>query len=344
MNVVLAFPSAFASGNVLVKAIRVAGGRLAITFEQGFLVCETGRPVELASRLEHVFGIDQVAIAKKVKSEFKELSSAIVEVGSKVILPGEKFFVKVKADGTDYAGRDIEFASSGMLTAKLAETGARPAKNEQESDRLVVAFVGSKSAYVCVQVRNGPGGLPFGSLGKALCSSHSPISLLSCTLAAKAGFVPEIVLLYSDEDELRANAKLAEILVTKIGLKEHTIKIAPIDISGTDAMAELAKEAIAAEILIRQQGDRVILPFTPTIHPLWFIEAIAAKAIAAGKAPYMPLMFVDVPGSTKMQVAKKEFQKYRNTIDAATESSIKKMKRMKLKVGPNYLNDILDSI
>jgi hypothetical protein len=330
-----------------VRAIKAIDAKTKIAFEQGFLACEANDPVELASRLG-IFGIDKVAIAGKVKNEFEELSDAIAEVGLKLVLPGEKFFVKVSAGrANDYVGRDVEFASSGKLTAKLAEIGAHPAKSEQEADRVIQAFAGKKFAYVCIKVSEGPGGLPLGSLGSALCSLHNPLSSLSCYATAKAGFTPEIVLLYSDEDELRANAKLAETLAKKTGVKEQAINVAPMDIpSIKNAPVDLLKEAIAAKVLIWQPGDRVVLPLNPAIHPLWFIEATAGKAIAAGKTPYMPLVFTDIPEdyATKMQTAisKSKFKKYDDAIDAAAKLSIKKMK--KLKVGPNYIHDILDSV
>lgn len=345
---VLAFSSAFAN-QALVRAIRATDAGREITFEQGFLVCETNDPVELASRLEGIFGIGQVAIARKVKNEFEELSNAIAEVGLKVVLPGEKFFVKVKADkADDYVGRDVEFASSGKLTARLAGIGASPAKSEQDADRVIMAFAGRKFAYVCIQVSKGLGGLPLGSLGRTLCSLHSPLSFLSCHATAKAGFVPEIVLLYSGEDELQANARLTEILAKRTGMKECVIRMAPMDIPRIKdvAITELVKEAIAAKVLVGLPGSRVALPFAPAIHSLWLIEAIAGKAMAAGKTPYMPLMFTDIPegyaAKTQPAISKSKFQKYSSAIDAAAKLSIKRMK--KLKIGPNYLHDILDSV
>jgi len=348
LSVVLAFPSAFAPRRALVQAIRgAAGARLKIAFEDEFVVCETGDPVDLALKLESVFGIDRIAIAKRVRNKLEELSDAIGEIGSKTVLPGENFFVKVKADGKhDYAGRDVEFSSSSRLVAKLAEIGAHPAKSEQEANRVILAFAGRKFAYVCIKVSKGPGGLPYGSLGRALCSLHNPLSFLSCSMAVKAGFVPEVILLYSDEDELQANAKLAETLAKKIG-NDNAIRIAPISIPRAKGkVAGLVKEAVAAEILIRQPNDRIVLPFTAAVHPLWFIEAIAGKAVAAGNTPYLPAMFADIPDAYAVQqdstITKSEFQKYDSMIDAAARLSVKKMK--KLKVGPNYLHDILDSV
>src|SRR5919198_3737923 len=75
---------------------------------------------------------------------------AIVQAGSKAISPNEKFYVKViQTAKADYVHRDIEFASAGALVCKLAKINALPAKSEQEADRVVLAVVGSKSAYVC---------------------------------------------------------------------------------------------------------------------------------------------------------------------------------------------------
>jgi hypothetical protein len=44
------------------------------------------------------------------------------------------------------------------------------------------------------------------------------------------------------------------------------------------------------------------------------------------------------------RVTKSDFQKYNREIDFAVRSSLKRMKALKLKVGPDYLHDILDSI
>jgi len=345
LNVVLAFSSAFASKRALVQAIRrAAGSSPKMTFENGFIVCETDNPVDLASRLENTFGIERVAIARRAGKGFEELSDAIAQVGSMTILPCEKFLVKVKVgESNNYVDRDIEFASSGRLAAKLAELGAYPARREEEADRIILAFVGGKFAYVCIKDSKGLGGLPFGSLGLASCSLHSPLSLLSCSLAARTGFVTEIILPYSNDDELQANAKLSEALVTKIGVRKHTIRLAPIN---QPHATGLVKEAIIAQILANLQGGRIILPFTLAVHPLWFIEAIMGKTMAAGKTPYMPLMLADISNSGKMQakITKSEFRKYNTAIDAAAKLSIKRMKRLELKVGPNYLHDILNSI
>lgn len=153
MNVVLVFPSALANKQVLARAIKKSG-KVQVAFESTCLVCKAGSLAKIASVLSDLSGIDSVAIAKKVSSQFSDVTSAIVQAGSKAILPGEKFYVRViQTAKADYVDRDIEFASSGALVGKLAEINALPAKNEDEADRVILAVVGKRSAYVCVKGR-----------------------------------------------------------------------------------------------------------------------------------------------------------------------------------------------
>jgi hypothetical protein len=378
--VVLAFPSStFAFQQRLLQVIRkMTSNKSEILVEDGFIVCSTNEPVELALKLENTFGIQKVALARKVATEFAKLIEAITDIGSKVVLPGEKFFIKVKS-GNDknsnssnihsYRSRDIEFAATGELTAKLAEIGSRPVKSEQKADRVISTFVGKKSAYVCLQIRNGPGGLPSGSLDNILCALHDFLSFLSCLRAAKAGFQPETILLYSGETELMQNAKLMQTLAEKAGFKEQILKVAPININGVDgnndsnnntAIFSLLKDAISAKVLFNQPNLRIALPFSPATHPFWFIESIMQEATSAEKIPYMPLMFAEennhhnyVNELTTSErnnqelfdtLTKGKFQQYHKIVDDSARTSLKSMKELRIHVGPNYLHQILDSI
>ena len=84
--------------------------------------------------------------------KFSDVTGAIVEAGSRTILPAEKFYVKViQTAKADYVERDVEFASSGALVERLVEISALPARNEHEAGRVVVAVIGKKSAHVCVK-------------------------------------------------------------------------------------------------------------------------------------------------------------------------------------------------
>ena len=45
-----------------------------------------------------------------------------------------------------------------------------------------------------------------------------------------------------------------------------------------------------------------------------------------------------------MTFTRKDYAKYRRTIDKMTESAKKNMKTISFEIGPNYLHDILDSV
>ena len=80
------------------------------------------------------------------------MTSAIVKAGEKSIMPGEKYYVKaILMTKADYVERDVEFASAGVLVEKLATVDALPSRNEEQADRLILAIIGKRFAYICVR-------------------------------------------------------------------------------------------------------------------------------------------------------------------------------------------------
>jgi hypothetical protein len=360
--VVIVFPSAFTNGRALAQTIRKAAREaININVEHNCVICESSDVVELASWLASTFGVESVAIAEKVSSNFSELSSAIVEVGSKVIIPGDRFYVKVIIQPTakcNYVDRDIEFAASGTLAVRLASINALPARTEKDASRLVLTVIGKESAYVCIQVMSAPGGLIAGSHGRILSTIHNSLSFLSSLMAAKAGFeCTSIILPYADESELEINARLMQIFATRTGRKKQTILAMPINVPAKGMLSVLLKEMIISKILIHcQNNNRIVFPLTTAVHPIWLIESIIQETLSAGKIPFMPLLFLttelgryaeeaqielDVPAAN---IAKGKLRRYSKAIEAEAKSAIKNRKRLELKIGPNYLHDIIDSI
>jgi hypothetical protein len=71
---------------------------------------------------------------RKVTRKFSDVTGAMVQTGSRTILPGERFYIKViQTAKVDYVERDVEFAPAGAVLEKLAEINALPAGNEQEA-------------------------------------------------------------------------------------------------------------------------------------------------------------------------------------------------------------------
>jgi hypothetical protein len=361
LNVVIAFPSPFTDERTLAQTIqRAAVGTINVNIEYNSIICEARDVGELASHLATMFGVESVAIAKKVSSNFSDLSAAIVEVGTKVILPGDRFYVKVIIQPIakcEYVSRDIEFSASSTLAGRLAPIKALPAKTEKDASRLILALVGKKSAYVCIQVMAAPGGLVVGSHGKVLSSIHNSLSFLSCLTAAKAGFdCASVVLPYVDKRELEINAKLVKLFAARTGRKKQTILAMRIHVPAKGVVSILLKEKIISRILIQCQNNRIVFPLTAAVHPIWFIEPIIQETVLAGKVPFAPLLFTSSElgryaqeagiqlNVSALKVAKAMLRRYSNIVDSEARLAIEHTKRLELKIGPNYFHDIIDSI
>lgn len=361
LTVVIVFPSAFTNDRVLAQAIqKAARGAINVNVEHNCVICESSDVVELASQLANMFGVESVAIAKKVSSNFSELWRTIVEVGSKVIMPGDRFYAKVIIQPTakcDYVSRDVEFAASGQLAVRLASINALPAKTEKDANRLLLSVIGEQFAYVCIKVMTAPGGLIAGSRGRILSSIHDSLSFLSSLMAAKAGFDCSIMILpYADESELEINAKLMQIFATRTRRKKQTILAMPINVPAKGMLSVLLKEMIISKISILCQNNRIVFPLTTAVHPIWFIESVIRETLFAGKIPFTPLIFltselgkyaeeaqIDLNVSAA-NIPKGKLRSYSKAIEAEASSAIKNRKRLELKIGPNYLHDIIDSI
>jgi hypothetical protein len=203
----------------------------------------------------------------------------------------------------------------------------------------------------------GPGGLIAGSKGIAMGSIHDCLSFISCLMTAKAGFdCTSILLPYADDSDLEINAKLAELFAISTGRKKQTIYATPIKLPAKDCPSSLLKDKIISKILIQCQNKIITLPLTTAAHPVWFIESVIQEAVLGGKVPIAPMIClsteigyyakevgIDLRISAP-NIAKGKLLRYSNEIESEARSAIKHMKKLELKVGPNYLHDIMDSV
>ena len=376
-HVLLVFPSVFLANtkNMLISSIikKLELENMTVTktiCEESCFVFTVNDIVEAACSIKELFGIDRVAIAKQVPNIFSDVVSAIITTGKQIILPKQKFFIKVQISSeakVNYVGRDIAFVSSGDLIEQLATTDAHPARNEHEADKIILAYIGKEYGYICIQIDKAPGGMPFGYQNmKVSCSIHNVLSAISSLLAIKSGFVPELLILYASYDELIENVKLFGHIANRMPLKRHNLRIAQIDLSDEldQDLKLILKESISAKMLVQLPGKGVVLPLSATIYPLWFIELIMKRITHAKKTPWMPLMLLtdeiqqaakvfgleeklkSVNNLTVRTAFKKKdhYGEYLGKVDVLSRKAMKNMKTISLKVGPNYLHDIIDAI
>jgi hypothetical protein len=348
-TVLIVFPGPFSKGRIdklianIEKQLQSKNLKLKNTaIENEWLVFEMADVIEGAGITREMFGIDKVAIAKKVPSiQFENIAAEVVNIGKLKVLPNEKFFVKVQISNNaqiNYKSRDLEFVSTGDLIAALQSSSfssscrptfspissshsysssARPAKNELEADRLIEIFVGKKSAYVTIETDIGPGGLPFACQGeKVLCSIHDTLSAISCMITLKCGFFPEIVIVYTDDYDLRKNLKIFGMIVNKMNIKNYSIRLVQLDYGNDSEFGKILdltqhgqrrlqktmklqlesshkavlQEIVATQILTLMKGKGVVVPLSVVIHPLWLIQSTFKKILASKKIPWMPLL------------------------------------------------------
>jgi len=364
-SVLLAFPSRFSEGRMdkLVANIRAQfRSKNIIQLKKTaieeianceYFVFELDDVVQGAAIVRDMFGIDKVAIARQVPSvNFEDVSAQIVNVGKLKILPSEKFFVKVQISrdaNVNYKPRDLEFGSTGDLIVALRTESpassksslsvhrpatssalARPAKNELEANRTIESYVGKKSSYICIEIDKGPGGLPFGCQEeKILCPIYSLLSAICCLAVLRYGFLVDIVIFYTDEDDLRQNVRTFGIVADRMNVSRCSIRVSKMELPShighrgdlvTPKRTALArppeipgmpilKDIVAIEVLTALRGDGLAIPMNVAIHPLWLIESTFKKIISSNKIPLTPLLLPE-----------------RNTYDITAELGIQKDK------------------
>jgi hypothetical protein len=342
-----------------------------ITFEEACIAFEVTDVVEAAAIIVRMFGIDKVAVAKCVSNRFTDVVTTVVKTGKQIMLPGEKFLIRVEKSSKakiSYIEKDIEIASSGDLVAELSTIAAKPAKNEYEASKIILSYIGKHSAYVCVQIGTALGGmLPGSQKDKVMCGIHNLLSCLSCMMAIKCGFIPDFLIMYTNEDDLKENSKLFGRIMSKMSIRKYEIRLVHIDlpVKCNDNLKLMLQEGVYARILTLLPGKRgLVMPLNAAIHPLWFVESTMRKIVSTGKMLWMPLMLLtdsmcyDAKNvgledkitsinnlvTKKMMFKKNEYERYERTIDILSKAAVKNMKTISLKVGPNYLHDIIDSI
>jgi hypothetical protein len=171
--------------------------------------------------------------------------------------------------------------------------------------------------------------------------------------------------LYSNEYDLKENAKMFGHIADKMAVKKHTIRLMHVDIPDihNDNIKLMLQESIFTRVSTLLPGKRLVVPLSAAIHPSWFVEEITEKIVHTGKISWMPLMLLTTgiyheaiamglkhkimlinALINNMTFTKLEFKKYQNVVDTLSNVAIKNMKTISLNIGPNYLHNIIDSV
>ena len=364
-TVLVVFPSIYSSNKIndlvanISKILKLQNQQYSkIRKNDSVIIIETTDPVLASSAVNLLFGIEQIAIAKEVDTNFDSVLSTITNTAMSLLLKGEKFYVKVDGKTRKFLAKDLEIATTASLTDKGTTIMAKPG-SESNHDRLVYSHLTDSFAYVCIFVDKGLGGLPYNSQKeKILCCIHDELSTISCLQTIKMGFDVKILVCYRDESDLLKLAKMINKILPRLLEKKiilHTCKISK-SLSILSIITTITQ--IMISIASKEKIQRISLGISPTIFSASFCE-FNSNLVSKNKIiPWFSLSGIDLGIlenakeigldkyiSNLKDLCKKNLN-YKKISESETskyaKDALKTLKCLPITVGPKNIHDIID--
>jgi len=364
-TLVVVYPSLFAENKInqlienIKRILEIKNLKFGKITKDDFLICvKADDPVFVSSAISLLFGIKQIVIAKKIKNDFKTIVSQVGEIGSNLLLKGEKFYVKADGNSKGFVIKDLELAATSTLIQKNQKISAKPG-TETKHDKLLQIYVTRTNAYVCIFVDEGLGGTVNNSqLDKSICCITDEFSAVSCLETIKQGFAVKLLICYETREDLIHLVKIIDKILPRMLRSEIELEFHKISKFGKKTFDVLSKNSLITNILIKSAKKKRIshisLATSPLIFPSTFVERLQKRIFSEGMIPHIPLSGID---SEIMKNAKEiGMEKYIPKIEKFLKSNLKKdqlplksneitiAKIIKIKLGPNNVHTILDSL
>ena len=368
---IVVFPSMFAKNKMseltsnIKKILKIHNLKFQSVIKDGsVIVVKASDPVFASSAINLLFGIEKIIIANKIKNEFNAIISEITTVGSRLLLKGEKFYVNVEGVSTGYLPKDVEISATSKLIQKTIKLNTKPG-TKTKYDKLLYTYLTKSNGYVSIFLDNGLGGVPNNSQNqKTICCIFDEFSAISCLECIKQGFEVKIIICYQKQTELRNLVKILNHIIPRTLQTKVEIEFYRISIPKTNKQKLLTTIQVILQILKHiaalKKITMVSLPVSPLIHPSSFIEYLTKNIFNDGLTPYIPLCGLDdsimdnakeiglekhLAKIEQLMQNKLNFQQVRNQkLIQFVNTSLKTRKCMQVKLGPNNVHDILDSL
>ena len=363
-TIVVVYPSLFAENKInqlienIKKILKIKNLKFGKIIKDDFLICiHADDPVFVSSAIGLLFGIKQIVIAKKIKNDFKTIVSQVGEMGSNLLLKGEKFFVKADGNAKGFVIKDLELAATSILIQKNQKISAKPG-TESKHDKLLQIYVTKSNAYVCIFVDEGLGGTVNNSqLKKSICGVTDEFSAINCLETIKQGFDIKPIICYETREELIHLVKILDKLLPRMLRLDVDLEFQKIPKFQKNSEGILSKNSLVVDILIRaaksEKISYVSLATSPLVFPSVHIETLQKRVFSTNLIPHVPLSGID---SEIIKNAKEiGMEKYISKIEKFakmnfTKSKIRQnkgkisKKTIKIRLGPNNVHTILDSL
>ena len=324
------------------------------------IVVRANDPVLASSTINQLFGIEKTAIARRTEPDMDSVVSETAKLGGNLLLRDEKFLVRVEGEARGFVPKDAEIAITSSIIDKKASQEATPG-SENKHDRLLYTYITKKSAYVCIFLDRGHGGVPnLSQKQETVCPVYDEISAISCIESMKQGFDVKIVVPYKKRSELSRIAKILNriirfVLSSKIELEFYNLYSDQIS-NPLDLQSSMVR--LCCIIAKEYEIPRISVPITNQIFPIEFVDSVSRFLSESQLLPHFPLegkedairdmarryvleKFVTEirirKNSTFAEISEKRFGKI-------ASNTLKTRRVISVEPGPNNLHDILDSL
>ena len=347
---VVVFPSEFAQNmmQLLASNVRAALKSKELLFDSigrdGPVITVKARdPVFASSAISLLFGIRRVAIATRTEYDYDSILKEMAEIGSRLLLAGERFLVRVEGAARGFVTKDLETAAAAAIIQKGGS--ARPG-TEKKHDKLLYTFLARRSAYVCIFLDEGLGGMPYGCRGSAVCPVFNELSAVSALETVRQGYSARMIICYRKKSGLLNLAKMASRIIPRMNEKQIELELYKTSGSARSFLPmEIAFHA-AKELGIRH----VSLPASPLIHESSCIDEMISRTVAQNLAPVLPLGGMDegLYRAAREIGLERHLDRIRRLgraggTEGSLQDALKSKRAISLQAGPNILHDILDS-
>ncbi len=368
ISYVVVFPTIFAKNKIpqlvtnIKKILKARDQRFRSVKRDGdIILVDANDPVFASSAINLIFGVEKIAIAKQVKNNFSDIVSEITSVGGNLLLKGEKFIVKVEGVSKGFITKDVEIAATSKIIDEKAKLGAQPGTDER-FDKLLYTYLTKNNAYICIFIDKGIGGIPYQAQQsqKTICAVYDETSAVCCYETIKQGYDVDIIVCYRQQSELMNLAKIINKIIPRLLQDNITIKFFHLGINPKGVKNYFVFVESVLEIMLRHTQQYVSLALSPLVFPIEYIKKVSNRVFQAQKTPVLALAGVDsgLFESAREIGLEKSIKKLEKQVTMTVrempatpagaaqdvESVIKTTKEITVKIGPNNVHDILDSL
>ncbi len=362
---VVVFPTEFARirmGQLLAnvkKILKVRGQDFEFAKRDGnVIIIRANDPVFASYAANRLFGIEKIAIARRTEPTLDSIVSEVARLGGNLLLKGEKFLVRVEGQARGFIPKDAEVAATSAIIESKPDGKIIPG-SENRYDKILYTYITKKSAYVCIFLDRGHGGIPNHSQQQGvLCPVYDEISAIACIESMKQGYETKIIVPFRKKNELGKIAKLLNKVIQYAARSEVTLEFYGIGPATNQFDFQSCIMHLCHRVAQKNDITKIAVPITSQMFPVQFVDSIAGFLSGAGMLSYFPLEGKedDIRAMAREYVLEKFLEKIKiqrgkefQDIAAArfqniASDAMKTKRVISIKHGPNNLHDILDSL